>query len=71
MTQVDKPTATQRQPLSAKRRLWLALWSLLRLLIVFPLWVLGIIIVVLGVALSPWGDGAVVLAGRTARFLYL
>ena len=68
MTQVDKPTAPQRQPLSAKRRLWLALWSLLRLLIVFPLWVLGIIIVMLGVALSPWGTEQLFSQGEQRGF---
>jgi len=68
LTQVDKPTAPQRQPLSAKRRLWLALWSLLRLLIVFPLWVLGIIIVMLGVALSPWGTEQLFSQGEQRGF---
>ncbi len=31
------------------------LWALIRLLILLPLWCLGLVILVLGLALSPWG----------------
>lgn len=41
--------------LSPKRRLWLTVWSFIRLLIVLPLWLMGLVALLLGVALSPWG----------------
>lgn len=45
----------QRSYLSARKRLWLLIWSLLRLVIVLPVWLISIVMVILGWALSPWG----------------
>ncbi|MGM0521469.1 MAG: hypothetical protein ACQEQ6_05210, partial [Pseudomonadota bacterium] len=50
-------TTPKRHPLSARKRLWLLLWSLIRLVIVLPLWVLSLVLLLLGWALSPWGTG--------------
>ncbi|WP_241697427.1 translocation/assembly module TamB domain-containing protein [Vreelandella salicampi] len=50
-------TTPKRHPLSTRKRLWLLVWSLIRLVIVLPLWVLSLVMLLLGWALSPWGTG--------------
>ncbi|MCE8031711.1 translocation/assembly module TamB [Billgrantia tianxiuensis] len=47
----------------------LLLWSLIRLLIVLPLLAIGVVILVLGLALSPWGAGLLLEEGAK-RGLY-
>lgn len=60
-----KPTpATGRQALSRRYRLWLLIWSALRFFIVFPLWLVGVVALLLGVALSPWGTGLLLTQGQ-------
>ncbi|MDN3520878.1 translocation/assembly module TamB, partial [Halomonas ramblicola] len=45
------------------------LWALIRLLILLPLWCLGLVVLVLGLALSPWGTGLLLDEGAK-RGLY-
>ncbi|MDN6315592.1 MAG: translocation/assembly module TamB, partial [Halomonas sp.] len=45
------------QLLSTRQRLWLFGWSLFRLLIWLPLWLLALLMLVLGLVLAPWGTG--------------
>lgn len=40
------------------------LWALLRGLIWFPVWLLGLVILALGLALSPWGTGLLLEQGQ-------
>ncbi|MCE8019057.1 translocation/assembly module TamB [Halomonas sp. MCCC 1A11036] len=47
------------------------LWVLLRLLIVFPLWLLGLALLLLGLALSPWGSGWLLQEGAKRGFYEL
>ncbi|GGC84498.1 translocation/assembly module TamB domain-containing protein [Vreelandella lutescens] len=68
MTQVEKKTSKNRQKLSGKRRTWLALWSLLRLIIILPLWLFSLVAIVVGVALSPWGTGQLFSQGEQRGF---
>ncbi|NIC36095.1 translocation/assembly module TamB [Halomonas desiderata] len=49
----------------------LLLWSLLRLLIVLPLMAIGILFLVLGLALSPWGAGLLLEEGAKRGFYQL
>ncbi len=49
----------------------LLLWSLLRLLIVLPLVAIGILFLVLGLALSPWGAGLLLEEGAKRGFYQL
>lgn len=44
-------------------------WALARLLIVLPVWLLGLVLLLLGLALSPWGTG-VLLEQGAKRGLY-
>ncbi|XAW60587.1 translocation/assembly module TamB domain-containing protein [Halomonas sp. Bachu 37] len=53
----DKPAGTTRVKMSSRRRTGLAAWSLLRLVIVLPVWLMGLALLLAGVALSPWGTG--------------
>ncbi|MCP1314271.1 translocation/assembly module TamB, partial [Halomonas sp. 707D7] len=55
MNDVATQSPRARKRLSSKRRTWLGVWSVIRLLILIPLWLFGLIALVLGVALSPWG----------------
>ena len=55
MSQVESSTSTTRQPYSPRHRAWLLIWSLVRLAIVLPLWLFGLVALLLGTALSPWG----------------
>ncbi|MDM7482211.1 MAG: hypothetical protein P3W96_009420, partial [Halomonas sp.] len=64
MAKVDVTTPPNREMLSTRRRLWLTLWSLLRLAIWLPLWVLGLVALLLGTALSPWGTGQLFSQGE-------
>lgn len=64
MAKVDSAEPAKRQLLSPKRRLWLAVWSFIRLLIVVPLWLFGLVALLLGVALSPWGTGVLFSQGE-------
>ncbi|MED5458498.1 MAG: translocation/assembly module TamB, partial [Pseudomonadota bacterium] len=68
MAKVDSKAPQNRQMLSPKRRTWLAFWSLLRLIIVLPLWLFGLIALVAGVALSPWGTGQLFSQGEQRGF---
>ncbi|RDB43382.1 translocation/assembly module TamB [Halomonas sp. DQ26W] len=49
----------------------LLFWSLVRLLIVLPLWLLGWVILALGLALSPWGTGFLLEQGAERGFYQL
>lgn len=51
----DNQTAAKRHYFSARKRLWLLFWSLLRLIILLPIWLISLVLVILGWALSPWG----------------
>lgn len=64
MSQVESSTATTRQQYSLRYRAWLLIWSLVRLVIVLPLWLFGLIAVLLGTALSPWGTGVLFSQGE-------
>ncbi|SJN09182.1 Uncharacterized protein YtfN [Halomonas citrativorans] len=55
MSQVESSTSTTRQQYSTRHRAWLLIWSLIRLAIVLPLWLFGVVALLLGTALSPWG----------------
>ena len=64
MSQVESSTATSRHQYSPRYRAWLLIWSLVRLVIVLPLWLFGLIAVLLGTALSPWGTGMLFSQGE-------
>ncbi|WP_193091962.1 autotransporter assembly complex protein TamB [Halomonas colorata] len=64
MSQVESSTATPRHQYSPRHRVWLLIWSLVRLVIVLPLWLFGLIAVLLGTALSPWGTGVLFSQGE-------
>lgn len=64
MAKVEPAEPVKRHMLSSKRRTWLLLWSLIRLLIVIPLWLFGLVALLLGVALSPWGTGQLFSQGE-------
>ncbi|PRY65620.1 autotransporter secretion inner membrane protein TamB [Vreelandella songnenensis] len=67
MSQVES-SSTTRQPYSSRQRTWLALWSLIRLIIILPLWLFGLVALLLGVALSPWGTGFLFSQGQERGF---
>lgn len=46
-------------------------WALARLLIVLPLWLLGLVLLLLGLALSPWGTGVLLEQGAKRGFYEL
>ncbi|MGM0692104.1 MAG: autotransporter assembly complex protein TamB [Pseudomonadota bacterium] len=46
-------------------------WALVRLLIVLPLWLLGLVLMLLGLALSPWGTGVLLEQGAKRGFYEL
>lgn len=50
-------------PLRHRSRVLSLLWSLFRLLVVLPLTLMGLVILALGLALSPWGTGLLLDAG--------
>lgn len=52
-----KPAQKRAERLSTRQRLWLFGWSLFRLLIWLPLWLLALLMLVLGLVLAPWGTG--------------
>ncbi|WP_386084052.1 translocation/assembly module TamB domain-containing protein [Vreelandella sp. F11] len=54
--------------LSPRYRAWLLLWSLVRLVIVLPIWLFGIVALLVGVALSPWGTGVLLSQGEQRDF---
>lgn len=56
MSQVAHATP-KRHALSTRKRLWLLVWSLIRLVVLLPLWMLSLVMLLLGWALSPWGTG--------------
>ena len=68
MSQVEPATSDKRRILSPKYRAWLLLWSLVRLVIVLPIWLFGIVALVVGVALSPWGTGMLLSQGEQRDF---
>ncbi|APE32623.1 hypothetical protein BOX17_15580 [Halomonas aestuarii] len=46
-------------------------WALARLLIVLPLWLMGLVLLLLGLALSPWGTGVLLEQGAKRGFYEL
>ena len=68
MSQVEPASSDKRQRLSPKYRTWLLLWSLFRLVIVLPIWLFGIVALIVGVALSPWGTGVLFSQGEQRDF---
>ncbi|WP_319928105.1 autotransporter assembly complex protein TamB [Vreelandella zhuhanensis] len=70
MTQASQSTTT-RHSLSPSRRWVLFGWSLLRLIIVFPLWLIGLVMLLSGLALSPWGTGFLLSQGEQRGFYNL
>ncbi|MBB3330478.1 translocation and assembly module TamB [Halomonas campaniensis] len=54
-----------------RSRVLTLLWALFRLLILLPLWLLGLVILVLGLALSPWGTGLLLEQGDKRGFYAL
>ncbi|MDW7748586.1 translocation/assembly module TamB domain-containing protein, partial [Halomonas sp.] len=46
-------------------------WALARLLIVLPLWLLGLVLLLMGLALSPWGTGVLLEQGAKRGFYEL
>lgn len=69
MAKVDSAAPVSRQPLSTRRRSWLFAWSLIRLVIVVPLWLLGLVALLLGVALSPWGTSWLFSQGESRGYI--
>ncbi|WP_236617037.1 autotransporter assembly complex protein TamB [Litchfieldella anticariensis] len=45
-------------------RIMVPIWALLRILILLPLWLLGLVIFILGLALSPWGTDILLEQGQ-------
>ncbi|WP_447044200.1 autotransporter assembly complex protein TamB [Vreelandella sp. H-I2] len=68
MSQAEPFTSDNRQILSPKYRVWLLIWSLLRLIIVLPIWLFALVALVAGVALSPWGTGVLLSQGEQRDF---
>lgn len=68
MSQVEPSTTEKRHVLSPKYRVWLLLWSLIRLVIVLPIWLFGVVALIVGVALSPWGTGILLSQGEQRDF---
>lgn len=64
MAKVETADSIYRQPLSPKQRIGLGLWSVIRLLIVVPVWLLGLLALLLGLALSPWGTAQLFSQGE-------
>ena len=58
-------------PLRHRSRVLSLLWVLFRLLILLPLTLLGLVILALGLALSPWGTGLLLDAGERQGFYTL
>ena len=56
-------------PLSTGMRVRVLIWALVRLLILLPLWLLGLAVLALGLVLSPWGTGLLLEEG-TKRGYY-
>ncbi|MDT8878162.1 translocation/assembly module TamB domain-containing protein [Halomonas saccharevitans] len=46
-------------------------WALARLLILLPLWLIGLVLLLLGLALSPWGTGVLLEQGAKRGFYEL
>ncbi|WNL43839.1 translocation/assembly module TamB domain-containing protein [Halomonas sp. PAMB 3264] len=55
MADVAKKKPRTKKRLSSGARTRLAVWSVIRLVILVPLWLFGLVALVLGAALSPWG----------------
>jgi len=68
LSQVEPATSDKRRMLSPKYRAWLLFWSLVRLVIVLPIWLFGIVALIVGVALSPWGTGVLLSQGEQRDF---
>ena len=68
MSQVEPAASDKRRMLSPKYRAWLLFWSLVRLVIVLPIWLFGIVALIVGVALSPWGTGVLLSQGEQRDF---
>ena len=61
-------TASDKRRMSTKYRAWLLLWSLVRLVIVLPIWLFGIVALLVGLALSPWGTSVLLSQGEQRDF---
>ncbi|WP_447896136.1 autotransporter assembly complex protein TamB [Vreelandella sp. GE22] len=59
MANVAKKKPRRKKRLSSRTRTRLAIWSLIRLLILVPLWLFGLVALILGTALSPWGTAQI------------
>lgn len=46
-------------------------WALARLMILLPLWLIGLVLLLLGLALSPWGTGVLLEQGAKRGFFEL
>lgn len=67
----DKQTVVKRHYFSARKRLWLLAWSLIRLIIVLPVWTISLLCVVLGWALSPWGTNVLLDQAEQRHWIQL
>ncbi|MGS2743655.1 autotransporter assembly complex protein TamB [Halomonas sp. LS-001] len=67
----DDQAVVKRHYFSARRRVWLVFWSLLRLVIVLPIWLLALVFVILGWALSPWGTGVLLSQAEQRDWIQL
>ncbi|TVU89339.1 translocation/assembly module TamB [Vreelandella titanicae] len=68
MSQVAPASSDKRRMLSPRYRAWLLFWSFVRLVIVLPIWLFGIVALIVGVALSPWGTGVLLSQGEQRDF---
>ncbi len=68
MSQVEPASSDKRQRLSPKYRTWLLCWSFFRLVILLPIWLLGLVALMAGMALSPWGTGVLLSQGEQREY---
>ncbi|MEA2117475.1 translocation/assembly module TamB domain-containing protein [Halovibrio sp. HP20-50] len=68
MSYTETSGSEKRHALSPKYRVWLLVWSLIRLVVLLPIWLLAIVTLILGVALSPWGTGVLLSQGEQRDF---
>ncbi|MGY4876709.1 translocation/assembly module TamB domain-containing protein [Vreelandella aquamarina] len=67
----DDQAVVKRHYFSARKRVWLMFWGLLRLVIVLPVWLLALVFVILGWALSPWGTGVLLSQAEQRDWIQL
>lgn len=68
MPHTETSRSEKRHALSPKYRIWLLVWSLTRLIVILPIWLLAVATLILGVALSPWGTGILLSQGEQRDF---